>query len=139
MEHLHCQQTRVKMVSNTQNIRAAKKTENAVSMIFIINRQSIRTFSTKSSSKTQTLLSSDNTLIARILFVTSSTKHNHIVTETDSLKAIEELMYETLQKLMIMFQKTEKSEKKTNLHQDHYHSYYRRRIQRDKYENQEDT
>src|SRR5436305_7297724 len=105
------------MVSNTQNTRAAiaaavaKKTENAVSTTFIINRQSIRILSTKSSSRAQTSLSLNNILIARIFFVTSSTKHNHIIIETDSLKAAEKLMYETLQKLMIMFQKAEKSEK----------------------------
>ena len=47
----------------------------------------------------------------KTFFITSSIKYNHIITETDSLKAIKELMYETLQKLMIMFQKTKKSEK----------------------------
>src|SRR5436305_3885500 len=108
---------RVKMVLNTQNTRAAiavaaaKKTENAASTIFVINRQSIRIFSTKNSLRAQTSFSLDNILIMKIFFVTSSTKHNHIITETDSLKVTEELIYETMQKLMIMFQKKEKSEK----------------------------
>ena len=88
------------MILNIQNIKAVitaaitKKTENAVLMIFVINKQSICIFSIKSSSKTQISLSLNNIFIMRIFFVTSSTKHNHhIIIETDSLKVIKELIY----------------------------------------------